>query len=173
MWCRSPKTVARRKFHLLSRNPLAKNVVSIAQNCSETQILFALAQPSRYKRAVDRPKLWRNVNFILLAATLSSNTWCRSPKTVVKHHFFVCAKQVGAWSIDSYIFAHAAVAKRTLSHLGMHGAVVRRTFVLWWKNPLAGICVFIARNCGETPILRSRNCSAHCHGRFRACAMEL
>ena len=44
---RSPKTVAKRKFHLLSVNPLAKSVVSIAQNCSETQILFALTQPSR------------------------------------------------------------------------------------------------------------------------------
>ena len=48
---------AKRKFHLLAGNPLAKNVVSIAQNCSETQILFALTQPSRQKRGVDRPKL--------------------------------------------------------------------------------------------------------------------
>ena len=46
-WCRSPKTVAKRKFHLLSVNPLAKSVVSIAQNCSEMQISFALGQPSR------------------------------------------------------------------------------------------------------------------------------
>ena len=60
---------------------------------------------------------------------------------------------------------HAAVAKRTLSHLGMHGAVVRRTFVFWWMNPLAGIGVSIARNCSETQILSSRNCSAHCNGR--------
>ena len=35
---RSPKTVAKRKFHFLAVNPLATNVVSIAQNCSETQI---------------------------------------------------------------------------------------------------------------------------------------
>ena len=28
-------------------NPLAKNVVSIAQNCSETQISFSRGQPSR------------------------------------------------------------------------------------------------------------------------------
>ena len=46
-WCRSPKTVAKRKFHLLAVNPLGKNVVSIAQNCSETQISFARGQPSR------------------------------------------------------------------------------------------------------------------------------
>ena len=44
---RSPKTVAKRKFHLLTGNPLGKNVVSIAQNCSETQISFSAGQPSR------------------------------------------------------------------------------------------------------------------------------
>ena len=44
---RSPKTVAKRKFHFLAVNPLAKNVVSIAQNCSETQISFSRGQPSR------------------------------------------------------------------------------------------------------------------------------
>ena len=54
---RSPKTVAKRKFHFLAVNPLATNVVSIAQNCSETQISFARGEPSRYKRGVDRPKL--------------------------------------------------------------------------------------------------------------------
>ena len=55
----------------------------------------------------------------------------------------------------------------------MHGAVVRCTFVLWWMNPLAGIGVSIARNCSETQILSSRNCSAHCNGRFNAHEMEL
>ena len=44
---RSPKTVAKRKFHLLAVNPLGKNVVSIAQNCSETQISFSAGEPSR------------------------------------------------------------------------------------------------------------------------------
>ena len=107
---------------MLLRNPLVKNLVSIAKKC--------------------------------------------------KPYFFVCGKQVGSWSIDSYIFVHAAVAKRTLSHLGMHGAVVRRTFVLWWMNPLAGIRVSIARNCSEMQILSSRNCSAHCDGRFNAHEME-
>ena len=34
-------------------NPFAKNALSIAQNCSETQISFACAQPSRQKRGVD------------------------------------------------------------------------------------------------------------------------
>ena len=44
---RSPKTVAKRKFHFLAVNPLPKDVVSIAQNCSETQISFSRGQPSR------------------------------------------------------------------------------------------------------------------------------
>ena len=44
---RSPKTVAKRKVHFLPINPLTKNVVSIAQNCSETQISFSRGQPSR------------------------------------------------------------------------------------------------------------------------------
>ena len=71
--------------------------------------------------------------------------------------------------VDRFIyFVHAAAAKRTLSHLGMHGAVVRLTFVFWWMNPLAGIGVLIARSCSETQILSSRNCSAHCTGRFNA-----
>ena len=51
------KTVAKRKFRLPSGNPLGKNVVSIAQNCSETQISFSRGEPSREKRGVDRPKL--------------------------------------------------------------------------------------------------------------------
>ena len=57
------------------------------------------------------------------------------------------------WSIDAYIFAHAAVAKRAFSHLGMHGVVARRAFVFWWMNPLQGIGVSLARNCSETQIL--------------------
>ena len=62
--------------------------------------------------------------------------------------------------MDSYIFAHAAEAKRTLSHLGMHGAVVRGTFCFWRMNPLAGIGVSIARNCSETQIF-GENCRKH------------
>ena len=58
----------------------------------------------------------------------------------------MCAKRVGSRSIDSYIFVHGAVAKRTLSHLGMHGAVVRGTFCFWRMNPLAGIGVSITSN---------------------------
>ena len=54
---RSPKTVAKREFHFLAVNPFAKDASSIAQNCSETQISFALGQPSHKKRGVDRPKL--------------------------------------------------------------------------------------------------------------------
>ena len=44
---RSPKTVAKRKFHFLAANPLAKNASSIARNCGETQISFSRGQPSR------------------------------------------------------------------------------------------------------------------------------
>ena len=44
-WRRSPKTVAKRKFHFLAVNPLGKNVVSIAQNCSETQFSFLAVNP--------------------------------------------------------------------------------------------------------------------------------
>ena len=38
-------------------HPFAKNASSIAQKCSETQISFARAQPSRQERGIDRPKL--------------------------------------------------------------------------------------------------------------------
>ena len=50
-WCRSPKTVAKRKFHLPSVNPLAKNVVSIAQNCCKT-LHFCVREAGRF--TVDR-----------------------------------------------------------------------------------------------------------------------
>ena len=40
-------------------------------------------------------------------------------------------------------------------------------------NLLAGIGKSIARNCSETQILSSRNCSAHCTGRFNAHEMKL
>ena len=86
---------------------------------------------------------------------------------------FHCAKGIGRCPIDAYIFVHAAVAKRTFSHLGIHGAVVRGTFAFLWMNPLAGIGLSIARNCSETQILSSRICSAHCNGRFNAHEMEL
>ena len=66
-WCRSPKTVAKRKFHLLAVNHVGKNVVSIAQNCSETQISVS-------------PR-----------STLSVKTWRRSPKTVAKREFHLLA----------------------------------------------------------------------------------
>ena len=52
------------------------------------------------------------------------------------------------------------MAKRTLSHLGMHGAVVRGTFCFWRMNPLAGIGVSSARNCSETQIF-VENCRKH------------
>ena len=140
-WCRSPKTVAKRKFHLLAVNPLGKNVASIAQNCSETRISFSVGSTLSLKTWCRSPKTVakRKVSFsarstlsqktwcrspktvakrkfhLLCGSTLSVKTWCRSPKTVtvVKPHIFVCAKRVGSRWIDSYIFVHAAVAKRT------------------------------------------------------------
>ena len=72
----------------------------------------------------------------------------------------MCAKRVGSRWIDSYIFVHGAVAKRTSSHLGMHGVVVRSTFCFWRMNPLAGSGVSIARNCSERQIFRE-NCRKH------------
>ena len=148
-------------------------MVSIAQNCSETQIAFSTDQPSRKKRGVDRPKLKRNANFICSRSTLSVKTWCRSLKTVVKPHIFVCAKRVGSRWIDSYIFVHGAVAKRALSHLGMHGVVVRSTFCFWRMNPLAGSGVSIARNCSETQIF-GENCRKHRTKRsfWKHCSMK-
>ena len=44
----------------------------------------------------------------------------------------------------------------------MHAAVAKRTLSFCWMNPLAGFGGWTARNCSETPILSSRNCSAHC-----------
>ena len=72
----------------------------------------------------------------------------------------------------SYIFAHATVPKRAFPHFPMHAAVARRTFSFWWMNPLAGFDGSIARNCGETQILSSRNCLEHCSGCFNAEHME-
>ena len=72
----------------------------------------------------------------------------------------MCAKRVGSRWIDSYIFAHGAEAKRTLSHLGMHGVVVRGTFCFLRMNPFVGIGVSITRNCSETQIL-GENCRKH------------
>ena len=118
---------------LFEINPFVENLVSITQNCTKTHI----------------------------SLTLSSKTWCQSPKPVIKPCFFLCWKQVRRWSIDSYIFAHAAV-------FGTHGVLVRRMFLFWWMNPLAGFGVSIARNCSETQILSSRTCSAQCTGRFNA-----
>ena len=72
-WRRSPKNVAKRKLYLVARilftksvasiaqicseTEMLKNVVSIAQNCSEAQIVFAVGQPFRKKRPVDYPTL--------------------------------------------------------------------------------------------------------------------
>ena len=85
----------------------------------------------------------------------------------------MCAKRVGSRWIDSYIFVHGAVAKRTLSHLGMHGVVVRSTFCFWRMNPLAGSGVSIARNCSETQIF-GENCRKHRTKRFwKHCFYEI
>ena len=75
--------------------------------------------------------------------------------------------------VDRFIhFCARRRSETTSSHLEMHGAGVRRTLVLWWMNPLAGIGVSIARNCSETQIFSSRNCSAHCNGRYTTYEMN-
>ena len=91
-------------------------------------------------------------------ATLSSKTWCRSPKTIAKRKFdllprnlfvknmvsaaqncnkrlfFHSAKQVSRFSTNSYVFEHAGVAKRKALHFGMHFAVAGRIFSFCWMN---------------------------------------
>ena len=57
---RSPKTVAKRKFHLFVMNPFTENMVSIARNCGETQISVAVRQPSQWPKAVAK----RNFHFL-------------------------------------------------------------------------------------------------------------
>ncbi len=112
----SPKTVVKRKFE------------------------FSSGQPSRQKRAVDRPKLQWNANLSLpsrnhfVKNVLSILQNCSEPSFFPLH----AAKHVSRCSSDSYVFAHCTVAKRTFPHFGMHAAVARRTFSFCWMNPLAG-----------------------------------
>ena len=51
------------------------------------QILCVLAQPFRHFVLVGHPKLWRNANFELDGATLSSLRVGRTSETVVKYDF--------------------------------------------------------------------------------------
>ena len=66
------------------------------------------------------------------------------------------------------IFARAAVAKRPFQnfwmHAATHAAVAICAFSFCWMNHLAGFGGSITRNCSETCVLRSWNCSAHCTG---------
>ena len=64
-------------------------------------------------------------------------------------HF--CASRCSETYISKYLIARRCIQGR-------------RAFWFCWMNPLAGFGVSIARNCSETQILSSRNCSAHCTG---------
>ena len=92
-------------------------------------------------------------------------------------HQYVSSTRIPPVRIHSmripYFFAHGAEAKRTLSHLGMHGVVVPGTFFFWRMNPLAGSGVSIARNCSETQIFRE-NCRKHRAKRsfWKHCSMK-
>ena len=48
MWCRSPKSIAKRKFDLLPRNLFVKNVASVAQNCNKKLFFHSAKQVARF-----------------------------------------------------------------------------------------------------------------------------
>ena len=83
---RSPETVAKRKSHLLSVNPLAKNASSIAQNCFATQgcaalrILIVFCKSglrwSAYSHCVLQVRVALVCVFLLCLATQSAYSYC-------------------------------------------------------------------------------------------------
>ena len=85
--CRTLKTEVKRKFLTWPIDPFVTSDVSDAQNCGKMQICHFAARPFRHFGRVGRSKLWRNANFSLRAATLSSLRTCRTLKTVVKCKF--------------------------------------------------------------------------------------
>ena len=108
---RSAKTAAKRKLCLLSGNPLVKNVVSTAQNCSKTFLLCL--------HEAGRPMVDRFIHF--------------------------CARRSCETQIVTFWDARRCSATRI--------------FVSEDVSPLAAFSVSTARNCSETQILSSRNCS--------------
>ena len=146
---RTPETVVKCKFSGSSRNPLVASCSSDVQNCGEMQLSY------------------------VVRATLSSLRAGRTSETVVKRWFFYAAGDCRRHALISYIFVHAAVAKRTFWSFGCHAAVAKRAFWFCRMNPLVGFGGSIARNCGETQILSSWNCSAHWPGRVNVCVLYL
>ena len=173
-------------FTHVPRNPLVTSCSSDAQNCGEMRILhmslsslrarrtsktvakckilWVVARPYRCFVLIGHPKLWWNANFYFDRATLSSLRAGQTSETVVKWWFCM--------PLDSYILAHAAVAKRAFWNFGWHAVVVRRTFWFCWMNPLVRFGGSIARNCSEMQILSSRNCSAHWPRVVTDCVLE-
>ena len=98
-----------REFFTCRSNPLVTSCSPDAQNCGEMQVFHLPNQPSRHFGC---PKPLRNANFSRCEATFSSLRARRMPKTVVKWWFFYGASCRGRRWYVSYIFAHAAVAKR-------------------------------------------------------------
>ena len=134
---------------------------------------LVLWQPSRRFVLIGRPKLWWNANFDFDGATLSSLRAGQMSETVVKWWFLYAAGCPGRRALDSYIFAHAAVVKRTFWNFGWRAVVARRTFCFCWMNPLVGFGGSIARNCGEMQIF-SGNCRKHRAKRsfWKYCSMK-
>ena len=67
--CREvPRASCARFIHFVARRCSETRILKfwMARRCSETRILILPDEPSRRIRWVDRAKLWRNANFVLL-----------------------------------------------------------------------------------------------------------
>ena len=94
-----------------------KNALSIAQNCSETQISFARAQPSRQKRGVDRLNLFllsrnplvKNVVSQLRLKALIAGLCGQCPYRTLRSYIVRIAKDTGRCGCTSKICSKAAI----------------------------------------------------------------
>ena len=134
-WLRA--AVARRTFWFYWMNPIAGFGGSIARGCSETWISCIFAHAAVAKRTFG--------NFWLRAAVARRTFWFCWMNPLAGFGGST-ARNLGETQI-SYIFAHAAVAKRTFRNFWWHATVAIRAFWFCWMNPLAGFVASIARNC--------------------------
>ena len=190
------------KFFTLPKQPLTQKVIvgrpKLWWNANKCKFFTWPKQPLTQKVIVERPKLWWNANSLCARTTLSSfcarwmsktvakckflswtgnlfvtSRWSDVRNLLVKRWFLYAAGDCWRHALTSCIFAHAAVAKRTFWHFGWHAAVAKRTFWFCRMNPLVGFGGPIVRNCCETQILSSWNCSAHWPGRVNVCVLYL
>ena len=125
--------------------------------------LCLLYQPSRRFVLVGRPKLWWNANFEQWPAQPSRHfVLVRRPKLwYLNADFCMPRVALGLRALDSYIFAHATVVKRTFWNFGWHAVVARRTFCFCWMQPSRRIrWVDCTKLWGETQIFCG-NCRKH------------